>query len=162
MAIQKKFKSSQDLKKGQLQLNRVLGRIVESIALEVLRDWKDLLIERIYEEDMLKKDPDNDYYERTGEIVEALSIRWLDSLTCELYYDTSLIHANFTSKTHFNQHSSFKGQDISEFMPEMIEEGQSSSVYSYEGIHAHADIVEVLEEEFYAMLKKELIKRGIL
>ncbi len=162
MSLPKRFKSVQDLKKGQQQLNNVLGRIVESIALEVLRDWKDLLIERIYEEDMLKKDPDNNYYERTGQIVEALSIRWVDSLTCELYYDTGVVQSNFVSKRRFNQHASLSGRDISEFMPEMIEEGQSSDIYSYEGIHAHEDIVEVLEEEFYFMLQKELKKRGIL
>ncbi len=156
------IKNPLELLKAQTEMENELHNIIETIAEEVLQKWKDTLTKRIYEDNMLKKNPSNDYYTRSRDMINSLTIKWIDNLNCELDYDTNLIYSNFLGEGMFNQHMGFNGQDVSEFMPDIIEAGQNSRIYSHDGVNAQEDVVRWLQTNFRSMLQRELKSRKIL
>ena len=63
------FKSIVQLQKyAEEQAHKAL----EKVANEVLEEWKALVKKRVYEDNMLKADPSNNFYERTNQLLDSL------------------------------------------------------------------------------------------
>lgn len=137
---------------------------LEQVALEVLEKWKELIRVRVYEQNMLKADPTNDYYARTCQLLESIELKWENPLLVTIYYNTEkILPSMMLDRKSFNRHTSFSGVDWSNAIPYFVEIGNGNSkVYSYEGVHAFDDICDMLRQSFNIMLKRALISRGVM
>ena len=154
------FKSIVQLQKyAEEQAHKAL----EKVANEVLEEWKALVKKRVYEENILKADPSNNFYERTNQLLDSLELKWINPLLVELSYNTEKILPSMMLDRHsFNRHTSFSGEDWSDVIPYFIEMGNGNSrIYSYEGIHAFDDMIKMLKQSFSIRLKQALRQQGL-
>lgn len=137
---------------------------LEEVANETLSQWKKLIQTRIYEKDSLKASPQNNYYERTNQLLDSLELSWVSPLEVVLDYNTDkIIPSITTNEFSFNKHASLSQVDWSDAIPYFAEIGNGESkVHSYEGVHAQEDICNMLVKSYNAMLTEALKKRGIV
>lgn len=101
------------------------------------------------------------YYTRTFEYINSIVCSKAVPIgsgmyEVEIYFDTNLIHPYPSTNGNWPQHESIYGDDVSEFIPEWIEEGNNSPLFSYEGVHPTEDTKQWIEESGY--FKNEIIK----
>lgn len=132
------------------------------VAETVLEEWKMRVKQRVYEQGKLKANPNNNYYERTNQLLESLELQWIDPLTVTIGYNTEkILPSMMLNKYTFNRHTSFSGEDYSNVIPYFIECGNgNSNIHSYEGIHAMEEVIKILNVRFNEMLSKALKKNG--
>ena len=136
----------------------VAHQALEEIAEETLLEWRGLVKRRVYEESRLKADPNNDYYKRTGQLLDSLQLKWITPLEVMLYYNTEeILPSMMIDGKGFNRHTSFDGTDKSMWIPTFVEEGNGDSkIHSYEGVRAWEEIVEMLNREYLETLKSKI------
>lgn len=144
----------------QTYTEKVVHEALERVAEQTLAKWKGLVKRRVYEEGRLKADPSNDYYKRTSQLLDSLELQWINPLKVVLYYNTEkILPSMMTDRKSFNRHTSFSGEDWSAVIPTFIEQGNGDSIkHSYEGIGAWEEIIEMLNQEYGAMLHEEVAK----
>ncbi len=135
-----------------------------NMANRVLEDWKAIIRKKVYDEDSLKAKKGNDYYKRTNELIDSLEVKIEDGegMVVSIAYNLDNIQPHEKPQGYtFNQHLHFGGTDVSNFIPTFVEEGFSSSVHSYQGIGAHAEILADLNASFQKKFAEEMLKQGI-
>lgn len=79
-------------------------------------------------------------YIRTMEYINSISCSNAKKISngnyeVKIYFATDLIQPHTNNSNEWNQHASIYGEDVSAQIPYYIEEGNNSSLYSYEGVH---------------------------
>lgn len=101
------------------------------------------------------------YYSRTMEYINCIQCSKVKNIgngkyEVEIYFDTNLIQPHINSNGEWNQHANIDGEDVSAQIPYYIEEGNNSSIYSYQGVHPVENTKEWLEETDF--LRKRMIE----
>ena len=142
-----------------------LKKYLEKIAIDGLRYCagraeimlKRLLKKRLYDA------YDQSMYDRTYELLNSISHSEVikennNSYYVEIYYDTDEIRSYprkedglFSYK--WGQHTSFDGEDTSEWIPLWIEEGTDNQYYSHKGTHSIEDTKEWLSKEYNRLFR---------
>jgi hypothetical protein len=108
------------------------------------------------------------FYERTFELIESITCSKAKKIgngeyQVKIYFDTDKINPYSGENGMWSQHQSItNGADVSSFIPLWIEEGQNSSIFSYEGVHPVRITKEEIKEDDYikTRLKELLEHRG--
>lgn len=151
------------------QLERYLEKMVkdglEYCAWMAENMLKKLLKERLYD----AYDPK--MYDRTFELLNSISHSEIIKLNngtyfIEIYYDTDKIRSYPRERGDFGQyvawgrHTSFKDEDVSEWIPLWIEEGTKNKYYSHKGTHSVEDTKKWITKEYNRLFRIALKKYG--
>ena len=78
-------------------------------------------------------------YHRTMQFINSISVKTPiligNTIQVEVYFDEGKIAPSMDNRGFWNQHMGVNGEDVSGNIPRYIEEGNNSSLYSYNGIH---------------------------
>lgn len=90
-----------------------------------------------------------DYYTRTWELLECISVRPLkrvgNEITTEVFYDTDKMNTYPSDGHEWSKHESITtGTDVRLMIPFWIEFSQNSPLYSWEGFHIVGNVTEEL------------------
>ena len=114
-------------------VNVVIKQMVEDITQQTLMELRDYVMEEWY----LNRTPSE--YDRTYQFLDSLIAKDIKRVTNvfigEVLSDPKEIIPMWNDESMWNWHMSVDGEDYSELITHFIEEGQSSSLYSYGGIH---------------------------
>lgn len=105
------------------------------------------------------------YYSRTYELIDSISLKRakktaLGTYECEIYFDTDKINPYPSENGEWSKHQSITDdEDVSEFIPLWVEEGENSPLFSYEGVYPVRETKDFLEEDKYLKNRmKELLE----
>lgn len=111
-------------------------------------------------------------YDRTFELLNSIShseVIRLNNNTyfVEIYYNTDKIRSypretgTFGQYIKWGQHSDFKNEDVSQWIPLFIEDGTPNNpYYQHEGTHSMEDTKEWLKKEYNRLFRIALSKYG--
>lgn len=142
------------------QIKRYMERIVKD-GLEYCA-WKAECMLRKLLEERLYDFYDPKMYERTYELLNSITHSEVipvgnGTYYVEIYYDTDKIRSypreanGWTYK--WGQHTSFSGEDVSDWIPLWIEKGTTSKQYSYNGTKSMEDTKEWIKREYLRLFK---------
>lgn len=158
----KVFRSYVELQKG---LTTTIHLALAEVARETFDDWYDMVSDRLYKQNMLKTGRTDSGYRRSYDLLNALEIKWITPLKCEIGYNTEKIRATQMAYGELNRHMSIGLEDWSEALPYFIEFGNNPNgknpIIEYDGIGAFSAIINILKYSFNSELKKNLRKRGL-
>jgi hypothetical protein len=105
------------------------------------------------------------YYTRTYELIDSITCRKakktaIGTYEVEIYFDTDKINPYPSENGEWSKHESITdGSNVSQYIPQYIEEGQNSSIYSYEGVHPVRETVDWEKDDRYLKNRmKELLE----
>lgn len=106
------------------------------------------------------------HYTRTLELIDCLTVTKAKKIAggyeVMIYFDTDKINPYPPANPgEWTRHQSITdGQDVSEFIPLWIEEGQNSPLFSYSGVHPVQETIDWEKEDQYVFTRmKELLGR---
>lgn len=155
------FSNSNQLKR---YMDKVIREGLEYCAWRAERMLRKLLEERLYD----FYDPK--MYERTYELLNSITHSEVIPVGngvyyVEIYYDTDKIRS-YPRKSNgltykWGQHTSFSGEDVSDWIPLWIEKGTINEKYSHEGTHSMEDTKKWISKEYNRLFRLALkIKYG--
>ena len=129
-----------DFKSLEKYLQRELQNNLNEIIKEIKEDVKEYIMENLYN----AYDPNQ--YERSFEFLESVSVykaRQTESgISAIVYFDTDKINAVGMSG-RFNQHMSVDGKDVSDYIPQWLEEGtqaRRNNIFPRDGIYSMENV----------------------
>lgn len=150
----KTFKSINDF---SVYINKCLKVCMSDIGREVKDELQDYVMKNWYNEHTPT------LYNRTYEFVESATFQVMmtsnKKIYCEVFFDPDKIKAMYDQDSFFNKHMSLGGEDITESLVGWIENGQKSSVYSYDGIQMIESTREWCRGNYVKLLKEAMFKR---
>lgn len=138
------------------KLRIAIDRVAEKTK-DVLYDF---INEEIYIKNSLRKPGNHTItYERTYQFLQAITkgkvVPIKNGFSVSIYIDSNKIIPELRN-IGFNAHMDIHGVPVGEGFWNMINDGNNSRLYSYEGIHFKEMIEEWLNENYVPLLKKEL------
>ena len=144
-----------NFKQLESYMNRVIRKCLIYCAGRTEMMLRRLLEERLYDFEPVM-------YERTYELLNSITQSEVVKLSngtyyVEIYYDTDKIRAypreNDGLSYKWGQHTSFDGEDVSEFIPLWIEKGTNNPYYSHKGTDSMEDTKKWIEQEYNRLFK---------
>ncbi|HDX9663345.1 TPA: hypothetical protein ROX91_002044 [Bacillus cereus] len=152
-----------DVSALQVQLKRDIYQSIQGqIADMCNKVVKEMVQKRIYDAYI----PSGEYaYERTDELKNSVTIGnfklGTKYATFEIYMDSEKISPNETGEDYWNQHADVDyEQDVSEYIPQWVEEGTSGSLWDRKGAHYMEQSAISLDNSLYRELANELSRQG--
>lgn len=136
---------------------------LSQIAKDVFEDWYSMVKDRLYIDNMLKKDKNDTsgyWYKRSYDILNCIEIEWISPLECTIGYNTDKINAIWRERG-LNSHMDIYGRDVSEYLPKWIEMGNKGGIVEYDGIGAFTVILNILRTSYSDQLKRACAKHGL-
>jgi len=152
----KTFKNLNQLNK---YINKLLKKAMDDVGLEVAKELGDYVFKNWYQ---ARGNPSD--YNRTFELLESVKFQTMVSqgkIFTEVFFDPDLINPMYDEYSSWNQHMSLSQEDITESIVGWIEYGQSSKLYSYDGIHMVENVREWCKKRYRSLLIKEMKKFGV-
>ncbi|HDR7263667.1 hypothetical protein [Bacillus sp. CH_203] len=155
-----KFK---DVSALQVQLKKDIYQSIQGTIADMCNKVvKEMVQKKVYDAYV----PSGEYaYERTYELRDSVTIGnfklGTKYATFEIYMDSEKINPEETDKDYWNQHADVNyEQDVSEYIPQWVEEGTSGSLWDRNGAHYMEQSAISLDNSLYRELANELRKQG--
>ena len=112
--------------------------------------------------------PSGTTYERTMHVLESITVSDVkksgNKYDVKVYFDSDYIraHSEEPASGLWGRYRSLKNVDVAEMIAEWMNDGQTSSVYSYEGAHFIEDTIKDIPTNvaYVNMIKQEFKKQG--
>jgi hypothetical protein len=149
------------------ELNKIIELAIIQNIQKIGEEIKGVL-RHFVQENWYNRSYEPQQYERTFQLIDSLTVSPVkingNEYSVQIYYDTDkILPMDGTSDKPWTRHKSIVTQTPSGvYLPLWIEEGQDSSIFSFEGVHPVQDTIDWVEEDKYLLnrMKELLEKKG--